>query len=268
MHEHGATGRAALARRAAIAGGEVAKEFFRTGVAVETKDGKTDMVTKADRAAQREVEEIIREERPEEPIVGEEGDALKSVPETGPAWVVDPIDGTNSYVRELTTWATAVACVVDGEPVAACNVLPAQDDVYTADSEAASRNGNEISVSTVSDPERAAVVPTVWWPQARRDEYARACEAIVTRFGDLRRPGSAQAALAMVASGAVEGVITNVQTKPWDTISGVHLVRQAGGTVTDIRGNRWHHDARGLVVSNGERHEEMLEAAQEIDDGV
>ena len=52
MHEHGGTGRAALARRAAIAGGEVAKEFFRTGVAVETKDGKTDMVTKADRAAQ------------------------------------------------------------------------------------------------------------------------------------------------------------------------------------------------------------------------
>ena len=266
MHEHGATGRAALARRAAVAGGDVAKEFFRTGVAVETKAGKTDVVTEADHAAQREVEETIREERPEEPIVGEEGDALKSVPETGPAWVVDPIDGTNSYVRELTTWATAVACVVDGEPVAACNSLPAMDDVYTADGEAAYRNGTEISVSSVSDPERAAVVPTVWWPRERRDEYARACEAIVTRFADLRRPGSAQAALAMVAAGSVEGVITNVQTKPWDTISGVHLVRQAGGEVTDLRGEPWRHDARGLVVSNGELHDEMLEAAQAIDD--
>jgi len=268
MHEHGASGRAALARRAAVAGGDVAKEFFRTGVAVETKAGKTDVVTEADRAAQREVEEIIREERPEEPIVGEEADALKSVPETGPAWIVDPIDGTNSYVRELTTWATAVGCVVDGEPVAACNYLPAMDDVYTADSEAAYRNGSEISVSSISDPERAAVVPTVWWPRERRDEYARACEAIVTRFADLRRPGSAQAALAMVAAGSVEGVITNVQTKPWDTIAGVHLVRQAGGNVTDLEGNRWHHDARGLVVSNGALHDELLEAAQAIDDVV
>ncbi|MFW5934570.1 MAG: inositol monophosphatase family protein [Halolamina sp.] len=265
MPEYGATERAALARTAAVAGGDVARKSFRTGVAVETKAGKTDVVTEADRAAQREVGSVIREARPEEVIVGEEGDAMKSVPETGPAWVVDPIDGTNSYVRELTTWATAVGCVVDGEPVAACNVLPALDDVYTADGEAAYRNGSEITVSSVDDPERAAVVPTVWWPRERRDEYARACEAIVSRFGDLRRPGSAQAALAMVAAGAVEGVITNVQTEPWDTISGVHLVRQAGGTVTDLRGEPWRHDARGLVVSNGELHDEMLAAARAID---
>ena len=268
MHGHGSTGRAALARRAAVAGGDVAKEFFRTGVAVETKDGKTDVVTEADHAAQREVEEIVREEHPEEAIVGEEGDALKSVPETGAAWVVDPIDGTNSYVRELTTWATAVACVVDGDPVAACNYLPALDDVYTADTDAAYRNGTEISVSSVTDPERAAVVPTVWWPRERRDEYARACEAIVSRFADLRRPGSAQAALAMVAAGSVEGVVTNVNTKPWDTIAGVHLVRRAGGQVTDLDGEPWHHDARGLVVSNGELHDEMLGAARAIDDAV
>ena len=265
MHEHGATGRAALARRAAVAGGEVAAESFRTGVAVETKAGKTDVVTEADRAAQRRVEEVIREEHPEEPIVGEENDALKAVPESGPAWIVDPIDGTNSYVRELSTWATAVACVVDGTPVAACNALPALDDVYTADGEAAYRNGADISVSTVADPERAAVVPTVWWPRERRDEYARACEAIVDRFADLRRPGSAQVALAMVAAGAVEGVLTNVQTKPWDTVAGVHLVERAGGKVTDLQGKPWRHDARGLVVSNGHLHEELLAAAGEID---
>lgn len=268
MHEEGATSRAVLARRAALAGGEVATEFFRTGVAVETKAGKTDVVTEADRVAQREVRDHIREEHPEEPIVGEEGDALKTVPDTGPAWIIDPIDGTNSYVRELATWATAVSCVVDGEPVAACTALPALSDVYTADSEAAYRNGSEISVSTVSDPERAAVVPTIWWPPDRRDEYARACEAIVTRFADLRRPGSAQAALAMVAAGSVEGVITNVQTKPWDTVAGVQLVRRAGGTVTDLRGDRWTHAARGLVVSNGELHDELLAAAQEIDEPV
>lgn len=268
MHETGATNRAALARKAAVAGGDVAMEFFRTGVDVETKAGKTDVVTEADRAAQRAVEAHIREAYPEEPIVGEENDALKTVPDTGPAWIVDPIDGTNSFVRELSTWATAVGCVVDGEPVAACTVLPALSDVYTADSEAAYRNGTEIAVSTVSDPERAAVVPTVWWPQARRDEYARACEAIVTRFADLRRPGSAQAALAMVAAGSVEGVITNVQTKPWDTVAGVQLVRRAGGTVTDLRGEHWTHDARGLVVSNGELHDEVLSAAREIDDTV
>jgi myo-inositol-1(or 4)-monophosphatase len=99
----------------------------------------------------------------------------------------------------------------------------------------------------------------------RRDEYARACEAIVERFADLRRPGSAQAALAELAAGSVEGVVTNVDTNPWDTVAGVHLVRQAGGRVTDLEGNRWRHDSRGLVASNGHLHDEVLAAAQAID---
>ena len=259
------TGRAALARYAAVEGGEVAAELFRSGVAVETKNGKTDVVTESDRAAQRRVAEVIAAEHPDELLVGEEEDALKEIPESGTAWVVDPIDGTNNYVRELPTWATAVACVVDGEPVAAANALPALDDVYTADGDAAYRNGHEVTVAETTDPERAAVIPTIWWPMDRREEYARACRAIVERFADLRRPGSAQAALAELAAGSVEGVITNVWTNPWDTVAGVHLVRQAGGRVTDLDGERWRHDARGLVASNGHLHEEVLAAARAID---
>jgi myo-inositol-1(or 4)-monophosphatase len=258
------TGRAALARHAAVAGGEVAAELFRTDVAVETKSRKTDVVTEADRAAQRRVEEIIAAEYPDEALVGEEEDALKTIPD-GTAWIVDPIDGTNNYVRELRTWATAVACVEDGEPVAAANALPALDDVYTADDDGTYRNGHEVSVAETTDPERAAVVPTVWWPMDRRDEYARACEAIVERFADLRRPGSAQAALAELAAGSTAGVITNVQTNPWDTIAGVHLVRQAGGRVTDLEGARWRHNSRGLVASNGHLHDDVLAAARTID---
>jgi len=60
-------------------------------------------------------------------------------------------------------------------------------------------------------------------------------------------------------------VITNVRCNPWDTVAGVHLVRAAGGTVTDLEGNRWRHDSRGLVASNGALHDEVLAAAREID---
>jgi myo-inositol-1(or 4)-monophosphatase len=265
MSQH-RTARAAVARHAAAKGGDVAADLFRTGVAVETKTEKTDVVTEADRAAQRRVADTIAEEFPEERVVGEEGDALKAIPESGVAWVIDPIDGTNNYVRELPTWATAVACVVDGEPVAGANALPALGDIYTADDEATYRNGHEVQVADTADPERATVVPTIWWDHGHRDEYARACEAIVQRFADLRRPGCAQGALGMLAAGSVEGVITNVQTNPWDTVAGVHLVRQAGGTVTDLQGDRWYHDSRGLVASNGVLHDEVLAAAQAIDE--
>jgi myo-inositol-1(or 4)-monophosphatase len=258
--------RADLARRAARAGASVAMEYFRTDVAVERKDGKTDVVTEADRKAQRQVIETIRDEFAADAIVGEEEEELKTVPNEGAAWVIDPIDGTNNFVRGIRVWATSVAAVVDGEPVAAATVLPAMDDAYYRSPEGAFRNGERISVSEKSDPDLFAVCPTIWWPPERRDEYSAVTEAILYRFGDMRRYGCAQAVLAMVAEGSLEGTVTNVDANPWDTVAGVSMVREAGGVVTDLDGDRWRHDSRGLVASNGEAHDELLETARAATD--
>lgn len=258
--------RAAIARRAAEAGGAVAEEGYRGGLDVETKSGKTDFVTAADRDAQLRVVEVIEDAFPGEPVVGEEDGIPSVLPETGPAWVVDPIDGSHNYVRGLPPWATSVAAIEDGEPVAAATALPALGDTYQAGLDGTVRNGEPVGVSELADPERCTVVPTVWWPLDRRDEYAAAVGGIVRRFGDMRRLGSVHAALAYVAGGALDGALTNVVTNPWDTFAGVHLVRQAGGTVTDLAGDRWRHDATGLVVSNGRIHDEVLQAARDARD--
>lgn len=256
--------RAVVTERAASAGAEVAMASFRTGIDVELKGGKTDVVTQADRDAQARVIEVIEEDFPGDPIVGEEGDELKSVPESGPAWIIDPIDGTANYVRGIRTWATSVAAVEDAEPLAAATILPALGDRYVADRDTVRMNGEPIRVSDRSDPDTFTVVPTIWWPLDRRDEYAAAFRAIVERFGDARRIGCAQAALGMLASGQFEAVLTNVWANPWDTVAGVHLVRLAGGTVTGLDGERWTPGTKGLVASNGECHDLVLEAAQEI----
>ncbi|MGB9987768.1 inositol monophosphatase family protein [Salarchaeum japonicum] len=254
--------RAAVVESAARAGARVADEFFRTDIEVETKNGKTDVVTHADRDAQREVIEVVRESFPEDAIVGEEEDELKAVPDRGPVWVIDPIDGTNNYVRDIPVWATSVAAVEDGAAVAAANVLPALGDVYVSNEDGVWLNDEPISVSDEDDPEGFTVSPTVWWSFADRDEYAGICEGLVERFGDLRRFGSAQATLSMVAAGQLEATVTNVETNPWDTVAGVHMVRQAGGRVTDIEGEPWTPESTGLVASNDTRHEDVLAAAR------
>ncbi|KTG27252.1 inositol monophosphatase family protein [Haloferax profundi] len=264
MNELGA--RADRAQRAARDGGAVARRAFRTDIAVETKGGKTDVVTEADRAAQRRVIDRIHGSFPDDAIVGEEEDELKSVPDEGASWVIDPIDGTNNFVRDIPVWATSVAAVIDGDPVASANFLPALEDLYAADDEAAYRNGEKISVSQRDDPETCTVSPTFWWNYDARDEYAAATRAIVTRFGDMRRYGSMQVALSFVADGALDGVVTNKRANPWDSVAGVHLVRMAGGRVTDLDGNEWRHDSEGLVASNGHVHDTVLEAAREIAD--
>jgi myo-inositol-1(or 4)-monophosphatase len=256
--------RADLAERAARAGGAVAAGFFRRDVTVERKDGKTDVVTRADRDAERQVVAAVRTEY-DDPVVGEEGVAggdPGTVPDDGPAWVVDPIDGTSNFVRGTPLWATSVAATVDGAAVAAANVLPELGDVYVADADGASLNGDPVAVSEETDPKAMAVCPTIWWPRERREEYAAACRETVERFGDLRRYGSAQAVLSMVATGALEGAFTNVRPNPWDTVAGALLVERAGGRVTDLDSEPWRHDARGLVASNGHAHDELLAAAR------
>ncbi|MFH5799325.1 inositol monophosphatase family protein [Haladaptatus sp. CMAA 1911] len=248
--------------RAARAGSEIAAEGFREEFAVETKSNKTDVVTEFDRRSQRRVIEEIRDEFPDDTIVGEEEDALKEVPAEGDVWIIDPIDGTNNFVRGIPLWATSVAAVRDGETVAAANVCPALGDTYTADANGASLNGEEMTVSDRTDPETFTVCPTMWWDFDRREEYAATVEGIVKRFGDMRRYGCAQIVLGMVANGALDGTVTNIVPNPWDTVAGVFMIRQAGGTVTDIHGERWTTRSRGLVASNGEAHDEVLAAAR------
>ena len=255
-------GDAALtAEQSAIAGGDVAADLFRTRLDVERKAGKTDLVTRADREAQAAVVERIRAEYPDAVVHGEEGQD-QGLPAEGVAWVVDPIDGTNNYVRGNRRWATSVACLVDGEAIAAANVLPALGDRYVATAEGVRRNGTPVSVSDRTDPERFEVAPTVWWDFDRRAEYGRTATAIVERFGDLRRVGSAQAALSLLAAGGLDGVVTNIHTNPWDTVAGAAMVEWAGGTVTDIQGDPWRYDSRGLVASNGRAHDAVLAAAR------
>ena len=265
--------RAALAERAARAGGVVALGTFRDGIEAEAKSDKNDLVTEADRDAQLQVIATVIQEFPGatlvceedvEPVgVGSQFKLVEEVPETGDAWVVDPIDGTGNYVRGLRFWGTSIASVTHGEPVAAATYLPALDDIYTAGPESVSLNDGPMRVSDREDPETFIVGLNGWWPVRGGDEYASLFNSVVDRFGDVRRFGSMQGALALVAAGRLDAAFMPTTPHLWDSIAGVHMVRRAGGTATDIHGNTWQTDGEGLVVSNGEVHEVVVKAVQE-----
>lgn len=266
------THRTAVAERAARAGGVVAREQYRSSLDIETKADKNDLVTATDREAQEQVIATIREAFPDDALVCEE-DALppgvdpateihKSVPPSGPAWVVDPIDGTVNFVRGARFWASCVAAVVDGEPVAGATYLPTIEDIYVAGAEGTTRNGTTVSVSDRTDPETFVVGLLGWWPMGKGEEYAALFSTSAETFADCRRMGSLQGALALVAAGTLDAAFMPAHPHPWDSLAGVHLIRQAGGTVTDIHGDPWSHDSEGLVVSNGQVHETVLAAAR------
>ncbi|MFU1781549.1 inositol monophosphatase family protein [Haloarcula japonica] len=271
-----ASHRAAVAERAARSGGIVAREQFRGDLSVESKANKNDLVTETDRDAQRQVVATILEEFSSDRFLCEEDlsmragpgadyepEAVDSIPESGSVWVIDPIDGTANYVRGMRLWGTAVSAVVDGEPVASVTYFPSYGDLYAAGPESVTRDGTELSVSGRTDPETFAVAPVGWWDRDDRDEFGRLCSAVGDRFGDIRRLGSFQATLAHVADGALEGLVCTRRMHPWDTLAGVHMVRQAGGTVTDLDGEPWTHDSDSVVASNGEAHDILVAAGNE-----
>jgi len=259
-----------VAERAAQAGAEVAEAAFRRPMGVETKSGPADFVTDADRNAQEAVVDVLRRADPDGAVVAEEDDgrgdaatdAAAEISTDGTAWIVDPIDGTRNYVAGSRVWATSVAAVVDGETVAAATLMPAYGDDYALGPDGVTRNGAPVTPSEFDDPAAFSVATLGWWPPDERGAFERLCGAIGDRFGDLRRLGCAQAALAMVASGELDGVVGTRPMAPWDAVAGAAMIERAGGTVTDAEGDPWRHDATGLVASNGTAHETLLEAAR------
>lgn len=131
----------------------------------------TDFVTRADQRTQTAVVDCIRETFPDATVVGEENGAARPV----------PADGTANFVRGNRRWATSVACLVDGQPVTAANVHPALDDTYVVTPDGVFLNGERVTVSERTDPERFSVVPTVWWGRDCRDAGYR---------GAIRRPAT------------------------------------------------------------------------------
>lgn len=255
---------------AATAGGTVALERFETDLAVDNKGdpdeamGPADVVTETDRETQRRVVSVLTEADPTATVVGEENDAQKTVPETGRAWVIDPIDGTFNFIRGVHYWTTSVAATVDGEPVVACSFLPALDRTYTADESDAFLDGTSISVSNRSAGGSTTVAPINPPEYGSRPVYNAGVSGLFEQFGTIVRFCTTQVTLALLARGALDGAVTPERPHPWDSLAGAQLVRQAGGVVTDLDGERWTVNSDSMVASNGQIHGQLLEAAQEL----
>ncbi|GAB7093165.1 inositol monophosphatase [Halolamina litorea] len=256
--------RLTLAHEAARTGAAVAEGGFRGEFTVESKKRKLDSVTEFDREVQRRLATLLREDDPDAAIVGEEDlrdvETHSTIPDSGDAWIVDPIDGTNNFVVGNRIWGVAVSAVEGGDAVAAVNEFPALGDTYAAADDGTTRNGEPCSVSDTSDPETFTINPIYGLSAHHRRKLSEYVDTIASEFGDSRRFGSSQFALSSVAAGELDAAVSGIRLAPWDTVGGVHLIRQAGGTVTDLDGEPWTPTSAGIIASNGEAHDELVAA--------
>jgi myo-inositol-1(or 4)-monophosphatase len=212
----------------------------------EAKTSATDIVTAADRAGELAMVEILRRERPDDAIVGEEG---ADVAGRAGTWVLDALDGTLNFASGLPGFCCAAARLgPDGEPLASAVLDPTSGELYAA---AAGLGSVRLEPFGPADGERlgtrgperleAAVIATFAHPAKTGGAGVGAGFArLVEAAGQLRMTGSGTLELAWVAAGRLHGW-AQPDVYPWDWHPGALLVAEAGGALAtvDAGGTPW-----------------------------
>ena len=244
-----------LALRVADAADAVSLAGFNSrSFSVMHKADKSE-VTEIDRATETAITNILRSERPEHSVYGEEHGIV------GPAdakfqWVIDPIDGTSNFVRGVPVWASLIALVCDDVPVLGVVSAPAMNMRWWAHIESdAFLNGAKISVSNIDELRRASLSITVNKPWRDLD-VDRSLEKLQRDVSRVRGYGDFWQHM-LVAQGAVDIAIDSIGLAPYDIAALVPIVQQAGGRCTDRLGTaNWR--ANTLISSNSLLHDATL----------
>ncbi len=212
--------------------GDVALRHFREGVTVEWKEDRTP-VTEADRHAERTARAWIEDRFPEDGILGEEfGETRAGAPRR---WLLDPIDGTKTFIRGVPLWGTLVA-LMEGDRVlaGAAYFPPVQERLVAAPGAGAFWNGNRCQVSTVSDLASATFLATD--TEFKDPKRAQRWRELTSRSLLSRTWGDCFGYL-LLATGRAEVMIDDVLS-PWDAAALMPIIEEAGGVFTDWSGQR------------------------------
>jgi fructose-1,6-bisphosphatase/inositol monophosphatase family enzyme len=237
-----------VARMAATAGAGVAMRWWadHTRLEVKQKRGPRDLVSKADHETEAEIRKVLRQLRPDDSVLGEEGGLIDGT--SGIRWIIDPIDGTTSYLYGRPDWAVSVAAVrcSDETIVAGAVVEPVAGWTTCAQRGGGTYlNDRRVRVNDVVSLDHA-LVEINFGRDDQREVAGEMVHELATRVRDLRRGGSAASALAHVATGRADAV-WSPGLQPWDCAAGVLLVEEAGGSVGDLR-----EMAAGLWPNSGD----------------
>jgi myo-inositol-1(or 4)-monophosphatase len=224
-----------LATTTARSAGRMIQSGAARGVEVTaTKSSSVDVVTESDRSAERLIRRTLLAARPDDAILGEEGDDEPGT--SGVRWIVDPIDGTVNFLYGIPQYAVSIAAELDGEVVAGIVLNAATGAEYTATlGGPAHRDGVPIRVrATVPLAER--LIGTGFSYEARqREVQAAALLHLIPKIRDIRRFGSCALDLCALAQGSLDGYMEE-GVNLWDHAAGGLVARCAGARVETDRG--------------------------------
>lgn len=238
-----------IARKAAQEAGEIILSFSGK-TTVSYKTGHFDSVTDADVASGRKIKEILTEAFPSFSYYGEEeGYDIKG---SEFMWVVDSLDGTVNFIHNIPIFGISVALLRKGQPEVGILYFPKTGLLVEAESgTGAFANGRKIQVS------RKTIEKSLYYQHGKFRGKIDFNFSLIDTCGLVKMVDTSSFELAQIAMGDAElYVLENVLH---DVAAGVCIVREAGGKVTDYKGNPWTPESEGIVVSNGVIHGKVID---------
>jgi myo-inositol-1(or 4)-monophosphatase len=219
--------------------------------------GKNDFVSYVDKTSEKLIVEGLEKLLPEAGFIAEEGTSTKKGDVYN--WIIDPLDGTTNFIHGIPCFAISIALMRNQELIMGVIYEINFDECFYAwEGSKAYLNGKEISVSKidkVSDSLIATGFP--YYDYSRLNEYMELFKHFMKNTHGLRRLGSAATDLAYVACGRFEGFYEYC-LQPWDVAAGAFIVKQAGGKVTDFKGEENYIFGREIVAGNSTFFPEFL----------
>lgn len=237
--------------------GETILPFFRTNLTIENKKaGGFDPVTAADRAAEDAMRVLIRKNFPEHGILGEEYGSERTDAEY--VWVLDPIDGTKSFIAGMLAWGTLIGLMRFGEPVFGMMNQPFTRESFTGDGGAARYRGpggaRDLRVRPCGGLADALMFTT---SPLLMNETDRAIFRRVENVVKLSRYGGDCYAYCMLAAGQID-LIIETEIKPHDIVALIPLINGAGGIISTWEGAPAQSGGRIVVAGDKRVHDAAL----------
>ena len=239
------------------AGAAELSRFFNKSFVVSNKEGINNLVTEADHASEKAILDVIKKEFPGHYILSEEAGEI--IQDSSYKWIIDPIDGTVNFAHSIPLCCVSIGVEYNGEIVLASVYNPIMNELFFAEKgKGSTLNDKPIRVSKKQNVLNACLV--TGFPYTYLDVPngpLQIFEKLIRKGIPVRRLGSAATDLCWVAAGRFDGFYEH-KLQAWDSAGGYLIVEEAGGKVTDFKGNKFSPYQPHILATNGDIHDEML----------
>ena len=215
-----------------------------------------DFVTSADLKVEQSILETLKYYYPDANYLTEESGHIKGDGET---IIIDPIDGTSNFIHGIPHVAIVIAKMINNEITDGVVYNPILNEFYWASLGKGSWcNNKRLRVSKRHELTNCLVGTGIPFSNRVYDKFYTELDNLAKKTAGIRRLGAAALDLAYVSSGKIDGFWER-DLNLWDVCSGVLLVKEAGGRISEPNGNKWTTNSRGITVSNSLIHDKLIE---------